>query len=235
MILLLGILLISGFLSASLISYLVSRDSIRDSIIYNELPLVSDNIYSEIQRDLLQPILISSLMADNTFLKEWVVDGERDLAEINRYLSEINKGYHTITAFFVSEKSTNYYYPGGILKKIAEDEPRDEWYYRLKAKEEPYEINVDPDMANKDTMTIFINYKVFDSSGNFIGATGVGLAVSTVKKLINTYRHRYNRDIFFFNKKGDIVLQSRNDEVNGVVKTRMSFLDSTESLWSYGP
>lgn len=212
MVIFLAILLITGFVLTSLFSYFVSRSSIRQSILNSELPLTSDNIYSEIQRDLLKPIFISSLMANDTFMRNWIIEGENDIDEIKQYLGEIKREYDTITAFFVSEKTKRYYFPGGILKTVNEQEPRDIWYFRLRSMKQPYEINVDPDMANRDTMTIFINYKVYDYDGNFIGATGVGLAVSTVKRLITTYRARYNRNIYFFNREGDIVLQSADPE-----------------------
>lgn len=55
LVLLLLFLLGSGFLTTSLLSYYASRDSIRDSIINTELPLTSDTVYSEIQKDLVRP------------------------------------------------------------------------------------------------------------------------------------------------------------------------------------
>ena len=210
MVLFLGILLLIGFFGTSIVSYLMSRHSIRDLILNHELPLTSDNIYSEIQRDLLQPIFISSLMSNDTFLKDWIVNGEKDIDKITQYLSEIKKRYNTVATFFVSEKTRNYYYAEGILKQVDPKEPRDAWYFRVKEMDAPYEINVDPDMANKDAMTIFINYKVFDQTGNFLGATGVGLTVNMVKKLIANYRTRYDRNIYFFNNKGKLVLNSVN-------------------------
>ena len=69
-----------------------------------------------------------------------------------------------------------------------------------------YEINVDPDLANKDAMTIFINYRVFDYDSNYIGATGVGLTVRAVKDLIEVYQKKYNRTIYFIDNKGEIKL-----------------------------
>ena len=69
-----------------------------------------------------------------------------------------------------------------------------------------FEINVDPDMANKDTMTIFVNYRVYDDRGNYIGATGVGLKVSAVITLIETYQKRYGREIYLIDKEGKIRL-----------------------------
>lgn len=95
----LSALLITGFLITSLVSYYVANKSLSDEINQNTLPLTSDNIYSEIQRDLLRPIFISSLMANDTFVRDWTLAGEEDPDKIIRYLKEIQKRYSTITAF----------------------------------------------------------------------------------------------------------------------------------------
>ncbi len=197
-------LLVTGFLVTSLASYFVSRATLRSGIEQNELPLTSDNIYSEIQRDLIRPVFISSLMATNTFLRDWVIDGEKDVKRISHYLNDIKVRYNTVTSFFVSERTRNYYYSGGKLKTVSPDDARDKWYFRVRAMKDLYEINVDPDMANRDTITIFINYRVNDYNGNFIGVIGVGLTVNFVKTLIDNYSRKYGRDIYFMNRNGDV-------------------------------
>ncbi|HIQ42204.1 MAG TPA: GGDEF domain-containing protein [Pseudomonas oleovorans] len=206
LVLLLLFLLGSGFLTTSLLSYYASRDSIRDSIINTELPLTSDTVYSEIQKDLVRPILISSMMARDTFLRDWVLAGEQDTAQMTRYLREVQEHYGAFTSFFVSDRSSTYYQSKGVLKRVKPDEPRDVWYYRVRMQPEPYEINVDVDMANADRLTIFINYKVVDYDGNFIGAAGVGLAVDAVVKLIDDYQQRYERSVYFVDTTGRITL-----------------------------
>ncbi|RAU43237.1 MULTISPECIES: sensor domain-containing diguanylate cyclase [unclassified Pseudomonas] len=200
------ILLGSGFLATSLLSYFASRDAIRDSIVNTELPLTSDTVYSEIQKDLVRPVLISSMMARDTFVRDWVVAGEKDPQQMTRYLKEVMDHYGAYTSFFVSNQSLTYYQAKGVLKKIRPDEPRDVWYYRVRDMAEPYEINVDPDLANKDNLTFFINYKVFDYNDNFIGATGVGLTVDAVIKLIDRYQQRYQRSVYFVDTFGRLVL-----------------------------
>ncbi len=212
LILIISLLLISGFAVTSLASFFVSRASLREKIIQRELPLISDTIYSEIQRDLLQPIFISSLMANDTFVRDWVIGGESDERQLVRYLFEIKRKYKTFTSFFVSEHRRIYYHSEGILKTVNESEERDKWYFRVRSMTPEYEINVDPDMANKDTMTIFINYKVYDYLNNFIGATGVGLQVGAVKETIEKYQKDYDRTIYFVNKSGKIMLQGTNRE-----------------------
>jgi len=206
LILTLVVLLGSGFLATSLLSYYASRASIRDSIVNTELPLTSDTVYSEIQKDLVRPILISSMMARDTFMRDWVVAGEHDPEQMTRYLNEVMNHYGAYTAFFVSNVSLKYYQAKGVLKQIDAKEPRDIWYYRVRDMATPYEINVDPDMANKDNLTFFINYKVLDYNNNFIGATGVGLTVDAVIKLIDRYQQRYQRSVYFVDTFGRIVL-----------------------------
>jgi len=216
LLLILAILLCAGFAATSLVSYSVSRASIRDAIVATELPLTSDNVYSEIQKDLVRPILISSMMARDTFLREWVLGGERDVPKMTRYLKEIMSHYGTFTSFFVSDKSRTYYHADGVLKQIKENEPRDVWYFRVRDLKEPYEINVDPDLANRDKLTIFINYRVYDFDHRFIGATGVGLTVDAVLGMIHDYQERYGRSIFFTDAQGRIVLagQQKNNYAN---------------------
>lgn len=204
----LGTMLFLGFLSTSTISYLVSRDSIRAAILQSELPLSSNNIYSEIQHDLFRPILISSLMANDTFVKTWLTQGEQDESAITDYLSHIRRKYGTITAFLVSEKTRKYYNASEVLKVVREDNPADAWFFRVRQMTQDYEINVDPDMSNSNAMTIFINYRILGKGDDFLAATGVGLSVSAVKSLMQKYRERYKRDVYFYDRKGGLVLRS---------------------------
>ena len=221
------LLLSTGFLATTLVSYFVSRDTIRASIIATELPLTSDNVYSEIQKDLIRPILISSMMARDTFLRDWVIDGERDIGQMTRYLNEIMAHYGAFSSFFVSDVSNTYYSTKGILKTINQDEPRDVWYYRVRDMAAPYEINVDPDQANRDALTIFINYRVFDYGQRFIGATGVGLTVDTVNQLIDSYQHRYGRSIYLVDDSGKITLSGKpgTDAAGEVAPIKSSIYD----------
>ncbi|MBA3013286.1 MAG: hypothetical protein FP812_24075 [Desulfobacula sp.] len=113
----LSLILLSGFFLTNVISYQASKRSVKTSIIESSLPLARDNIYSEIQKDLTRPIFVSSLMANDTFLKDWVLGGEGDQALIQKYLLEIKDKYHFFTSFFVSDISKTYYHFKGTLKK----------------------------------------------------------------------------------------------------------------------
>jgi len=206
--LLLSAIVLIGFVATSLIGYFVAKDSLTDRLQQEMLPLTSDNIYSEIQRDLLQPLLISSLMANDVFVFDWINNGEQDANKMTSYLAQIQKKYNTITAFFVSESSGNYYHPTGVLKRVAEKNPEDHWYFEARNSHNPYVINIDRDTADKKRLSIFVNYRIEDKSGKFIGVIGVGLSLQTVVELIENYQKRYGREIYFVNRQGEVMLQS---------------------------
>lgn len=199
-----------GFVLTTLANYWISRSSIRQAIVESDLPLTSDTLYSEIQQDLLRPTFVSSLMAQDTFLRDWVIEGEKDPSAITRYLGEIRRKYNAFTSFFVSDRTHVYYQSEGILKTVRADEPRDVWFFRVRNMAAPYETNVDPDMAHHDAITIFINYKVFDYDGRFIGAAGVGLQATAVKEMVERYQRQYHRVVTFVDPKGMLKLYSRD-------------------------
>ena len=101
----LSLLLVAGFLLTSLASYFVSLASLRKQIVSHELPLTRDSVYSEVQRDLLRPVFLASLMAHDTFLRDWVTKGEKSPEEVTRYLKEIQEEYGAFTSFFVSDRT----------------------------------------------------------------------------------------------------------------------------------
>lgn len=222
----LTVLMVFGFMATSLTSYFVARESLSNNISDQMLPLTSDNIYSEIQRDLLRPILISSLMSTDTFVHDWAQSAETDVVKIQEYLGQIQQQYGAITAFFVSERTQNYYHPDGIIKTLSPQDPEDAWYYRVRMLNQAYEVNVDLDTVDRNRMSIFINYRVLGDDGDFIGVTGVGLAVSAVASLIDNYQTRYGREIYFVDREGKVAL----DRGDGYVAPRLQDMPGMASL-----
>ena len=199
---LLTAVLLAGMLGISVASFLVSRAAVRDQLAGGTLPLIGDTIYSEIQRDLLRPIFVSSMMASNTFVHDWVAGGERDVRRMSNYLTSVMRDYGAFTAFFVSDATRRYYHADGLLKTVAEEEPRDAWYFRVARMDAPFEINTDIDMANGDELTVFVNYRVHDDAGRFLGAIGVGLAVRSLTELLLDYGRSFGRDVYFVDAAG---------------------------------
>lgn len=207
-------LIVFGFLSISVISYSVARNAALDNLIQTELPLAQDNIYSEVQRDLLSPKIVSSVMANDTFVKQWIADGEADVSEITKYLSNIAEKYHAFTSFLVVESSKNFYTPKGFMRTVGSDEPRDVWFYRVRQNPQKIELNIDPSEAEGDQLTIFINVPILNEANQFIGAIGLGLNIDLLKTRLEQYRKKYGRTVFLIDHLGNILLHE-NEQLRG--------------------
>lgn len=205
-----GILLVAGFLTVNIANYRISSQSVRETLVNNELPLTSNNIYSEIQASLLRPIYISSLMANDTFLKDWMVEGEKDTGKVTRYLDAIRRHYHVSSTFVVSAQTQRYYYYDGILKTISPDVPKDSWFFTMQTHPESYRVDLDYNEANQNQLTVFVNHKLLDYKGRFIGVVGLGLDVISVAEMIRDYHDQYDRDIYFVDRDG--IIKGHQDE-----------------------
>ncbi len=209
----LTVVLVFSFTFTSLVSYNVTRTSIDSDAKTKILPLISDNIYSEIQKELLQPIYNSSIMANDEFLVEWVLAGEQETEEIVRYLQRIKERYGYFSAFYISARTNNYYYYEGILKQIRPEDEHDIWYYDFVRSGRHYDLDVDNDEATSGTLTIFINHRLEDNQGNFLGVTGVGLKMSEVGETLESYRKRFGHLIYLIDSEGLIQIHPDQDLV----------------------
>ena len=215
--LILGIALVLslGFAVMAAVNYHVSRNALRHAILAAELPLTIDHLYAEIRKELARPVFVASMMATDTFLRDWVLEGEREEERVIRYLTEIQRRHRSTESFFVSERSRKYYDPNGVLKNVRDGTSRDRWYFRLRELPQDFEINLDHDMAHQDALTIFINHRVTDYGGNFLGAAGVGFSVASLNTLMERYQEHYGRGIYFVDLQGVILLTARKPAVEG--------------------
>ncbi len=235
-----SLLLLLGFATTSLISYYLANKSIQQRIRTDSLPLTSDNIYSHVQRDLISPVLISSVMAKDTFVRDWVIGGEQGSAQIIKYLSEIQQEYNTITSFFISDKSHRYYHSSGVLKTVDAKDPKDAWYFDSIKTKASYDINLDDDTADLSRTNFFVNHKIYDYNQNLLGIIGVGLASEIIRNRIDEYQQQFNRTVYFVNKKGEVTLHGSRfskakslHEMKGMSAISQDLLNKTTGSFVY--
>ena len=84
------------------------------------------------------------------------------------------------------------------------------------------------DTADRSRLNIFINYRVLDSDGNYLGVTGVGLSVMAVTGMIDSYQERYGREIYFVDREGRVAL---NQEI-GAAPQRLQERPGMEAIAS---
>ena len=210
-------LLLAFSIGTSVLNYTKSLHETQIELKERSLPLSIDNIYTEVQKNLIEPTLVSSMMANDTFMKDWLIHDENEIDKISRYLESIKNRYNMFSTFLVSDKTGNYYTSKGLLEKVKEGNPNNAWYFRFRDIQEPYEINLDFNKYLADSLIMFINYKIFDDDFHYLGATGIGIKISYINDMLKHFRLKYNFNVFFADKKGDIVLfELDNNEFNNI-------------------
>ena len=202
-------LLLGVSIAGSFFNYLTEVHTTQNQLQNTSLPLSVDNIYTEVQQRMIEPLLVSSLMANDTFMRDWLINGEKDETTITRYLNEIQKKYGIFTTFLVSDITQNYYHPKGIIDVVHESNSADNWYFNFKKQSEPYEVNLDYNANLSDALIMFINYKVMNYNHEFIGATGVGVRLFNIEEMLNSFKNKYKYDVYFVDTKGEITLFSQ--------------------------
>ncbi|TMM47553.1 sensor domain-containing diguanylate cyclase [Colwellia ponticola] len=197
----------------TLINYLTSMEATREQLKNSALPLTIDNIYTEIQKNIIEPNLIASMMAHDTFLIDWFSHEEAEVDKVIRYLETIQNKYQMFTAFLVSDKSKNYYSAAGILNKVELKKPNSLWYFEFQQRAEVSEINIDNNSHMGNELIMFINHKILDSDYHMIGATGIGLKTSYINDMLKAFRQRYQFSVFFVDDTGKVVIAEENVKV----------------------
>lgn len=216
LILIISVILTAAFLFVSFFNYNAAKNSIEGEIVSSSLPLLRENIYSEIKEDFIPAVNISSMMANDSFLKNWAINGEKDPGEVVQYLREIRKEYGYFSVFFISEQTKNYYHYSGILKQINPEDAHDVWYYNFVDSGKSYELDVDNDEASMNRLTIFINFRLEDYTGRLLGVTGVGIEMEGFSEFLEEKQEKYNRRIFFVDKKGMVQAHSKRTLIEQV-------------------
>jgi len=206
-IILLSSLLVLLFVSISTVNYFTSISNAQKQLKTQSLPLTLDNIYTEIQKYIIHPYLISSMMANDTFVQDWLSTKESDKQKIVKYLNNVNSKYNMFSTFLVSNKTKNYYTQNGFIEKVNINKSK--WYFNFKDSKVQHEINLDFNKNISNSLIMFINYKILNNKKEFIGATGVALKVEYINAMLKKFRNKYGFIVTFFDKDGKVVLSEK--------------------------
>ena len=205
------VILISFFLiflsiGSSLSYYLFSMNLMQKQLKTQSLPLSVDNIYTDIQKQILEPYLVSSMMANDTFVHSWLQNGEKDIHKIQKYLDKIKNKHSMLVTFLVSQETQNYYTQNGFIEKVQKSKPQNSWYYKFRDGQKHHEINIDFNKHINNSVIMFMNFKIFDEEYHYLGATGVGIEISHINEMLQRFRDQYKLKVTFLDKDGTIIL-----------------------------
>ena len=116
-------------ISISFVNYYISLQQSKKQLKTVSLPLSLDNIYTEIQKNIVQPYLVSSMMANDTFVQNWLKNSEQDQSKIIEYLSSIKNKYNMFSTFLISNTTKNYYTNNAFIEKVDPNRKHNQWYF----------------------------------------------------------------------------------------------------------
>ncbi len=210
-----GVIVI-GFLITSILNYKDSNNIIQEDA-KNITKLTATTIFAEIQNELTKPIFVSLTMANDSFVKSWLADEDKqDQEAITQYLKGIKVKYGYSSAFLVSGNSGNYYNAEGILKKISTLDSHDVWFYDFLKSGKDYVLDVDTDQANEDTLSIFINSKIINVGDKNASVIGVGLELREIQSILKHYSELLQLDILLIDTNGFVQVATDDSAIENV-------------------
>ncbi len=214
----------STVVSLQSMDILVKENNRDNSVIYaNEISNAVIDVFSE-------AVAVSKSMT-NTFVKEFLKNSRnltvKEQSEILRkYLSDIVYKFGYSTAFLADAKTMAYYSEHGYSKTVDPLNPDDNWYLPFKESGKAYELNVDNDQANNNRLTIYVNMRITDNTGDFLGVCGVGVPMKQVMNLLQTLEAQSDISIKLVAvdgvvkvaRSGQLVFQRTEDELKAMLQ-----------------
>ena len=208
----------STIISLVSLSSLINKNDEEESIIY------ANQISNEITATFSEPRAVS-LSFDNTFIHEILGNfdsySEEEISTIlGEYLLDNVEDFNYDTGFIVSANNYGYYTEHGFHKILEPTNPDDDWIFNFLESGKDYELNLDNDQANGNRTTVFINCKMTDDEGNFIGACGVGLTLDDISEILGKYETLEGYSLVLADKDGNITVSSA--ELDGQITDKAS-------------
>lgn len=209
-----SIILIIGFLLTSIFSYKANYKASLDNI-EQVSALTSEGIYYQMRALFAKPVDVSLTMAHDSLLTEHLSEeasriGSSYEKRTREYLRAYQEKYHYDSVFLVSAASRHYYNFNGLDRTLYKSDPEDQWYYDVLESKREYTLKVDNDQVKgaDNKITVFINCKIKDRSGNVIGVVGVGMRVDSLKKILQKYEKESDMEAYFIDDEGMIQIST---------------------------
>jgi diguanylate cyclase (GGDEF)-like protein len=208
--LIISFIVLFGAIITSIITY-QSYSTIVKTSTRSISELSAMGVYSEINNELTKPIYISTTMASDSFVKDWLTrENSSNQDEIITYLDGVHKEYDYNSVFLVSTTTGNYYHYNELHKVVSPTDSHDVWYYDFLASNDDYDLDVDVDEVT-GILTIFINVKMYDAFDNVSAVVGVGVEMAYVKEMLDVFEEGYDLTIYLTEDNG-VVQTSTNIE-----------------------
>lgn len=218
---------------------LIERDTINTN-----LPLQSQIVAKNVLAEIEPYITLSKSLANNQYVVSWMKSGESDdgLPAFAREVTTMQKEHNLYSTFLASFVSDTYIF-NGQRRGSLDLEGSDAWIKRVINAKKDYTVDMDFDRNTKD-LALFVDYKMYDDDGNFIGISGASANINTLKGMIAEQKMGDTGHFFCINNAGIIqlhadekhILTTNIEELHpGLHKVVKSIVNSNKTSEIYVP
>lgn len=196
--LLVCLIIIVGFLLTAVLSYRANYSASLQNI-EEVSSLTSEGIYYQMATTFTKPVNVSLTMANDSLLREYLsgegehLDDPSYIGTLSKYLGAYQRKYDYDAVFLISTRTGRYYNFNGLDRVLDPGDPENVWYYELLQSPEDYAMNVDNDEVEgaENRITVFVNCKIHDESGEVIGVVGVGMRITSLQAVLQGYEDKF--------------------------------------------
>lgn len=179
--------------------------------------ILCEHIFDTAMKKLNEPIVVAKMMASDVFLQNFLRnegDLESDEKTMKSYLAEIKNNFGYAQATVISAKTYRYYRNDGMHKIINPiGDAHDIWFNRFQKGGRNFSINVYRHKDGIDASTMYVNYRIQDKNGNFLGVASPSLFVKDVIGVLGWLEKKYKVKINTTNSHGIVNCDTNFSEI----------------------
>ena len=217
-----------SFMLVSLVNYHIASDSVQDRIEQTSLPLTSDSLYSQINQELNLPIRISSVVSNDIFLQSWLKSDVHDTQLIQRFIRRLNREYNVFLSI-LDDNTLGYYNQHGLASTFSKNNPEHEWYFKFRESNLDLQIAIGPDVNDNGMLTAFVDNKIYEDNGNYLGLVGIGVRMEAIENRIRSIEQKYRVDVLMLDRYGNRLFSGDNlSHINSI--NELDYITDNQSM-----
>jgi diguanylate cyclase (GGDEF)-like protein len=185
------------------------------------LSALSTDVERSINDVISQTVSVSRTIANDTFLTSLLErENETNQQEISDLLASYTDKLENIFSyewvFIASEQTKAYYSSSGIYQILDVDSDEASWYTDFVNLNKEYDVSVGTDNDAPDTATFFVDVRIENEEGDFLGICGVAVKMDDLKAVISEYEDEYNVSVFFVDENKEMQLSGEETDFEDI-------------------